>query len=408
MKILMIGGNFSTINGYTNAVASIAETIGGKEEACLMPLFPLISRRPVRVNSDVTPIQKKVSIHIGWEMLKKYYASYDSISKYVYPFGLAGICYLLNDMFHRCIFEEVLDRVQPDVVHVHGIILDTLPFIEVLLEKNIPFCVTLHALALHDPNAEQKYDRVFETDTIKRLIEEEAPISAVSRQIIKILSQEMQIPSSAVEFIPNGVDIDRFSMGTFLNHENVRNTYKIPLDKKVFLQVGTLSKRKNQIAMLEAISQMPGPLRNRIHYVAIGDGPEKENLICFAKDHNIDEFCTFTGRVSDEERDGLYLASDFFILPSTSEGMALVMLEAMAAGLPVVTFSSLEGIDDIYCEECFHLIPKRNIRDIINTIESALERNWERKKIVNHVQKWTWEAACDQYHTLFEKALRTP
>lgn len=406
MKILTIGGNFSIVNGYTNAVVSIAETLGKKEEVYLMQLFPVISRGSNRVHNNVTVIRKTLTLKIAQKMIGKYSESCESIKTYAYPFSLTGIFYLLNDMINRSVLEEVIERLKPDVVHLHGVILDTLPFIEVLLDKKAPFCVTLHALAPNDPNTEQKYSRDFDADVLGKLIENKVFISTVSSQLKNYISEEMHLSDRNVEFIPNGVDITRFAACSFHDREDIRAKHKIPLNKKVFLQVGTLNKRKNQIAMLEALAEMPEHLRNEIHYVAIGDGPERDYLLLFAREHKIENNCTFTGRISDEERDALYCASDFFILLSTSEGMALVMLEAMAAGLPVITFGSLEGINNIYHDKCFQLIPERTTEDIINTIEAALGQDWDREKIVSHVQKWTWEAACEQYRALYEKVLR--
>jgi glycosyltransferase involved in cell wall biosynthesis len=405
MKILIIGGSFSLTNGYTNAVVSIAKTLAKKEDVSVLPLFAAKDENNYKIYRDVTILSKKLSIYDMPRIAKTFKESLELIRRYSNPLHINGMLYLLQDMSNRCVLEKVICKINPDVVHVHGVILDTWPFVETLLKKNIPFCVTIHAFSSHDPNVKVGYDSTFEKDAIKVLIYENIPISVVSQGIKDDIQREIFVPPGAITVIPNGVDTKRFAPNDHPNRNVVRDMYHLPHDKMLILQVGTLCKRKNQIAVLNAIAKMPESLRNHIHFVIVGDGEERLDLINFCEMEKILEKCTFVGRVVDSELECLYLASDMYILPSTSEGLALVSLEAMAAGLPIITFDSLEGMKEIYHPEIMQLIPGRDVMSIIHSIKTAVDKRWDRKKIRNYANKWSWEKSCKGYLHIYKQTI---
>ena len=97
--------------------------------------------------------------------------------------------------------------------------------------------------------------------------------------------------------------------------------------------------------------------------------------------------------------------SDFFILPSTSEGLPLVFLEAIAAGIPIITFSDLNGAKDIYKPFCMELIPERSVESIINSVNRAIDRNWDKQQIVDYAKNWDWESVCEKYKSCYNEAI---
>jgi glycosyltransferase involved in cell wall biosynthesis len=404
MKILIVGGNLSAINGYTNAVMEITKGIGKKEPTFLIPVFPLFcNNKKLENSSSFRLISKKISLPVIFAMMKHFHQSYFAIKQYCNPFSFYGFFYFFDDMYHRAIFEEIIDDLKPDVINIHGLFLDIFSFIEVSRNHKIPFCVTIHAVDVNDDNVVLKYNKNFEENEIKKLVEDKIPIITVSSGVSYLIKNALKINNEPI-IIQNGVDSDRF-IRKGQDISTVRAKFGIPQDKLILLQVGTLNKRKNHISVLKALAEMRGSSKNSLHYVIIGDGPEKPGLEEFCKKNKLKAVCTFTGQISDADLNALYLLSDLFILPSTSEGLALVSLEALAAGLPVIAFEDLQGIQEIYHPDCVQLIKDNNTVSIIDAIEKAIKKKWDKNLIRAYAKKWSWDSANEKYLEIYQNLI---
>jgi glycosyltransferase involved in cell wall biosynthesis len=113
------------------------------------------------------------------------------------------------------------------------------------------------------------------------------------------------------------------------------------------LFVGRLVERKGVKHLIEAIARIPDA-----RLVIIGDGPERQALEAKTRDVGLGSRVDFRGRVSDDALRATYAASDALVLPSIldargdTEGLGVVLLEAMSYGVPVVA-SDIGGITDI-------------------------------------------------------------
>lgn len=130
--------------------------------------------------------------------------------------------------------------------------------------------------------------------------------------------------------IPNAVDVG------FVPDRTARRD-----DPVEILSIGRLADQKNFPALIAAASQLPaGAARIRI----LGDGPQRDHLRALIAEHGLEETVELVGEVSNV-RD--YLAqADMFVLSTHYEGMPLAVLEAMAAGLPVVV-SAVSGLHEV-------------------------------------------------------------
>jgi glycosyltransferase involved in cell wall biosynthesis len=116
-------------------------------------------------------------------------------------------------------------------------------------------------------------------------------------------------------------------------------------DELRILYVGTLVGRKGQPVLLEAFAG----LRGRgvpAHLTLVGDGPERDALGELAARLGIADDVTFTGGLGHDDVREQYARTDVFCLPSFAEGQPVVLMEAMAAGLPVVS-TRIAGIAEL-------------------------------------------------------------
>lgn len=154
------------------------------------------------------------------------------------------------------------------------------------------------------------------------------------------------------------------SMG--VNTEKLGKQYYVPNffgqgDKKVVLFVGRLAEKKGVTYLIEAMKKVDALL------IIVGDGPLRKELEEQAKiinNHENVEKIKFLGAKTHEELKEIYASSNIFVIPSVTakdgdtEGFGLVMLEAMASGIPIVASNSggiiqliQDGINGLLCEE---------------------------------------------------------
>jgi glycosyltransferase involved in cell wall biosynthesis len=116
-------------------------------------------------------------------------------------------------------------------------------------------------------------------------------------------------------------------------------------DERMILAVGRLSKEKAQIDLLRAFEKLSHTHSEfKARLVVVGDGPERANLEATAASLGIAARVIFTGQVKNVEV--YYAAADVLVNPSHSEGSPYVLLEAMAAGLPIVA-TAVGGVPEM-------------------------------------------------------------
>jgi len=144
-----------------------------------------------------------------------------------------------------------------------------------------------------------------------------------------------------IEIIPNGIDLVRFEG---LNRQRSRQKLEAS-DEFVVMTAARLERVKGIDLLIEAMGKGKLPEVN-CKLVIIGDGSERKNLEDLVKKLNLKERVRFLGQIPNEEVPEYLAGADCFILPSRKEGFGIALLEARAAGVPVIG-SEVGGIIDI-------------------------------------------------------------
>jgi glycosyltransferase involved in cell wall biosynthesis len=132
------------------------------------------------------------------------------------------------------------------------------------------------------------------------------------------------LPAAKFEVIPNGLDLERWPA------EAERGANRRP----VAICVANFKPQKRQLDLLEAVTLLPHGVPLEVEFA--GEGRTLAEARAYAAAHNIEDRVRFLGRVSAERMPAVLAAADLAVLPSLTEGMSVGLLEAMAAGLPVV------------------------------------------------------------------------
>jgi len=140
----------------------------------------------------------------------------------------------------------------------------------------------------------------------------------------------------------------------------------------------------------------------------VGSGPKEQQITTHINELNLEKHVEIIDNISDDDLLKLYNSSDLFVLPSiidsqgNTEGLGVVLIEAMACGLPVIG-SNIGGIPDIVHDgETGLLVPQKDISELSKSIIKLIENPDLMEKIANKGYKmvkanFSWEKIAKDY-----------
>jgi glycosyltransferase EpsF len=253
--------------------------------------------------------------------------------------------------------------------------------------------------------------KLFYTPFVNLFASREIALTA-SRKRVKV---KEGIRESKLEVIPNGINIDEFTIPQETKEEyrkEILKRHNIPQAAYVFGLIGRLSIEKGVPVLVEAFSNFfdsPTVDKDNTYLLLVGGGDLREELKTKIKELNMGGNIVLTGVPYTEEDKVKYLASfDAFVFPSLAEGFGLVLIEAMSMSLPVIC-SDLEVLQEVggstvvffetentenLSEKMFNIYSKRERLDSVK--EDA------RKRVE---QLYTMRAFIDSYEELYFELL---
>ncbi|HXG08792.1 MAG TPA: glycosyltransferase [Gemmataceae bacterium] len=164
------------------------------------------------------------------------------------------------------------------------------------------------------------------------LLERRDRVVGVGEAVRQALIVNEGIPPGRVQVIYNGIDLSAFRNG-YHDRPAVRREMGVGEGDLVLLQVARLDYLKDHATAVRTIERVVR-CRPDARLVLVGEGPEREAIERLVRAKGLEAHVRLLGLRSDIGR--LLAAADVFLLTSISEGIPLTVIEAMAAGLPVV------------------------------------------------------------------------
>ena len=223
---------------------------------------------------------------------------------------------------------------------------------------------------------------------------------------LRQIALSLGIPESKTQVVGNGVDTMKFHA---IDKSDARTRLGLPPDAPILISIGGLVERKGFHRVIDCL---PALLKNfpTLHYLIVG-GPSPEGdmgaqLRAQVSKLGLDKQVIFTGPMKSEDLKEPLSAADVFVLSTRNEGWANVFLEAMACGLPVIA-TDVGGNAEVVCNpELGTIVPFGDQACLEQALTAALERKWERNKIISYASENAWDARVAQLIEAFQDIAR--
>jgi len=225
---------------------------------------------------------------------------------------------------------------------------------------------------------------------------------AVSTEMLEAL-REAGIAPEKLALISNGIELTAPGNTT---PGALRKDLSGDSEGPVVLFVGRLVKEKGLDRLLRVWASLPG--HETMLLLIVGDGPLREELESQAKKLRLLSSIRFLGHQTDVSK--LYCIADLFVLPSKTEGMSNSLLEAMAAGLPVVASNVGGNKDVIKDQQSGFLVDWEDTTLCAGMLLTLLSDTELRQRIGNaarrEVSAFAMGDVAERYHALYQAVLQ--
>ncbi|OQY10624.1 MAG: hypothetical protein B6I28_00685 [Fusobacteriia bacterium 4572_132] len=292
---------------------------------------------------------------------------------------------------------KMINRIRkfnPDIIHNHSQFTMGVHAIFISKLLNVPLLNHYHTYLEQQLNYFPKALRKTKKITIPMIrgwttkFFDSSDIVIVPTEIIKKYLLEIGV-RKRIEVLPFGINLDKFK---FAKTENSKFT---------LLHVGRLTKEKKVEELLYSFEKFSKD--KKVTLLIIGDGPEKERLIDLVNELKIDDKVLFKGWISGEKLPQLYNSADVFITLSEMETFGIVVLEAMACGLPVIGANALAIPELVKQGKNGFLVDSKNRIDVANKINILYEDKELRKKMAEESLKYSKEYSKKKVFNKLEK-----
>ncbi len=279
-----------------------------------------------------------------------------------------------------------LDEFRPDIVHSHHPFLLGDTALLLAASFDVPLVFTHHTMY-------EQYTHYVPLDSpqLKRFVAQLSTgyanlsdrVIAPSQSIAEVLKERGV--ETAIEVVPTGVNVDAMVLG---DGSAFRQRMSIPSGVQVIGHTGRLAPEKNLKFLAEAVTEFIST-QPKTHFLVVGEGPSKKEIEAIFKNSGLLSNLHCTGSLKNQELVDSYHAMDVFAFASKSETQGMVLVEAMAAGVPVVALDAPGARDVITHHQNGWLLKNDDPAEFVSALKEASSLTPEDHKKLQQALKRT-------------------
>jgi glycosyltransferase involved in cell wall biosynthesis len=277
-------------------------------------------------------------------------------------------------------YEQILDEFKPAIIHSHLFLAEMLTRYKT--RKGIKYFTHLHdnmpqfaPLSLTQLN-KQKLTNYYEKQLmIKRYQQCNNRFVAISKDAFNYFYNNLSLPlKERIHLLHNAIDYQRFYRGARTFNFNNNATFNL-------VSVGSLVDKKNQQFLVDILIELL-PLNSNCHIHVLGDGPNHGKIVEKIKKYNLQDKITLHGNVNNVEE--FLHNAHLYIHPASYEPFGLVLIEAMAAGLPCVCLDGRGNRDVIEHDKNGYIFKEEDPKLFASTIHKLLTNQTKMQEMSNY------------------------
>jgi phosphatidylinositol alpha-mannosyltransferase len=291
----------------------------------------------------------------------------------------------------RSVLEDMLEAEDFDLLHVHEPEVPVLGA-QIAARADCPIVATFHATM--PDTAMSKSIELFRIPYARSIFKNIAAMTAVSETAARFVREWS---AQSVDIVPNYVDLPYYSTAP----AGVKRT------SNEILYIGRLEKRKGVRYLIKAFAEL-AQIDQDIKLTIAGDGPEREKLEQWVAEHQVPRI-SFLGAVTEKRKLQLLHRAALFCSPAIyGESFGIVLLEAMAAGLPVIAGDNPGYACVMKDRGALSLVDPKDTDELVRRLELMLYDEQMRKLWLtwakNEIKQYNFKHVIDQYEAVYRKA----
>ncbi|MDD4363150.1 MAG: glycosyltransferase [Atribacterota bacterium] len=303
---------------------------------------------------------------------------------------------------------KVINEFKPDIIHLHHPFVLSMPAIMYAEKLKIPKILTIHTQYERYAYYISPIPQAIIQEAIKRIIfhlADKIDVITTPSESMKNFINKYKIKKDIV-VVPNAINLNLFQDRDQQECHSLKEKFEIKENDTTILYVGRISLEKNIEKIIQAVALIHEKGIINIKLLLVGDGTALEQMKKLVKTLKIDKMVHFAGAVKNEVIKSYYQISDIFAFTSTSETFGLVIIEAMASGLPVLAVKA-PGAVDIISDGKDGILSEDDVANFAIHLEKLIVdknfRNYLSQAALLTAKKYSFDSVADKMLEVYQR-----
>jgi glycosyltransferase involved in cell wall biosynthesis len=298
---------------------------------------------------------------------------------------------------------ELLHRPRPVLFHVHVAHAGTPEMVALVARmSHVPFVAHVHIDAI--PSTWLGRFLAFYQKFILRMVLAHAALVIVPTEGYReLIAEKYQLDLSRVRVLPNGTDMPK------REPEQMRSR---SFDEPVrLLNVGRVTQAKNLPLLIDAVAVLVDEEHVDVQLEIVGDGPAWDEVAQHIADLGLESRVSMVGRRDGADLIEAYDRADVFVMTSLSDSFGMVLVEAMARGIPTIA-PDIVGVRDVVIDEITGLLVEHRAEAVSGAVLRVLREPGLREVLISGARaeshRYEWPQIGRMCADLYEEVLQVP